>query len=149
MRARRQLDQVAGALHAQAANVGERLALRVFGEAQQRGGSGLGSVQLLRIEAGEVRHSQLLAQLALAECCVELPGRAVRDRRPRGLQRGRYVVAVDQNLRCCEPGEPPTEFGFAAFGKADLAAGQCQPGEPVGLAAPREREQSRVALVGE
>jgi len=83
VRRRRQVEHVAGTLDLERSHVREPLALRVFGEAQQRGAGSLCGTQILRVEAGEAGHAQLLAEFAQAECAVELPSRAVRDREAR------------------------------------------------------------------
>jgi len=131
----------------------QRLALRVFRIAQQRRRSGVSDLEILRVEAGKACHAQLLAQLAVAERGVELPGRAVGDGDARLHQCGWLRVAVDQRFARVQARQPAREFGRGAFGQAQLTAGQAQPrqtpGEHTTLRALRQREQQRVALVGE
>ena len=98
VRRRRQLEQVARALHRQAAHVRERSALRVLGETEQGGGGRLRRIEVLGVVAGEAGDAKLLAQLAQAERGIELPGRPMRQRGRRLLQRRHDLVAVDQHL---------------------------------------------------
>ena len=81
VRDRRQVDQLARSLHLQAMDVGERAALRVLGVGEQRAGGGVRCRQLVGAEGGERGDAQLLAEHAMAERAVELPGGPARDRR--------------------------------------------------------------------
>ena len=132
VRQRRQVEQGTGALHLQRAHVRQRLALGVLGIAQQRGGGGVGAGQVLRVVARQRGHAQLLAQLANAQRGVELPRRPVGDGGARRRERRGHRVAVDQHLRRLQPRQPAGELALVAFGEAELAVGQAQPGEAVG-----------------
>ena len=153
VRGRRQLQQVAGALDAEPAHVRECTALRVFGIAQQRGGSGMRHRQILRIEAGQAGDAQLLAQLAHAERRVELPGRPLGERRARGhergRQRGRRRIATHQHLGRRQPGQPAREFTLAAFGQTQPPAGHTEPREAEARPLLRHREQQGVGALGQ
>jgi hypothetical protein len=127
---RRQVQQLAGALDLQRAHVCQRLALRVLGVGEQGGGGGVGAAQLLRIEAGEARHAELRAQLALAERGVELPGGAVGDGGARRRERRGHLVAIDQHLRRAQPRQPAGELALVAFGEPELGVGQPSQASP-------------------
>ena len=145
----RQVEQVSRALHLEPADVRERLALRVFGKAEQRRASRVRGVRVLRIEAGEAGDPQLRAKFAQAECAVELPRWPMGKGELRSGQRGRHLIAIDQHFGRGEAGQPRTQLGLTAFGQTELAAGQRQPRQAPHLADLGDREQQRVALVGE
>ena len=149
VRAGRQRQQIAGALHRQPGHVAQRLALGVLGVAQQCGGRRMGGVQVLRAEAGQRRHLQLLAQLALAERAVELPAWARGERAAVGRQRGRRVAAIVQDLGRVQPRQPAGQIGFAAFAQAEAPAGQPQPGQADDLSLAVHRQQQRVGALGQ
>jgi hypothetical protein len=73
----------------------------------------------------------------------------VRDRDARLLQRGRNVLAVDQHFGRGQARQPGRQFSLRAFGQAQFAAAQRQPGQAPGLALARHGEQQRVALIRE
>ena len=82
-RRRRQLEQIAGAFDAERLHVRQCAPLRVFCIGEQRRRGGMRDAEFLRVEAGQVRDAQLLAQLAAPERTVELPCRSSRAwRRP-------------------------------------------------------------------
>jgi hypothetical protein len=87
-------SRLAGALHPQRAHMRQRLALRVLGKAQQRGGGGVGHRQVLRVEALQRGHLQLRAQLALRPGGVELPGRPRGAGAPGCLAAGRLSAGA-------------------------------------------------------
>ncbi len=139
VRDRRQVDQLARSLHLEAMDVGECAALRVLGVGEQRAGGGVRWRQLVGAEGGERGDAQLLAEHAMAERAVELPGGAARDRR-RTVDvavAGRWQVAIDDHLGGREPRQPAGKLGLGAFGQADLAVRQRRPrqAEAVGDAA--------------
>jgi hypothetical protein len=153
----RQLDQVAVALDRQALHVRERAALRVLGVAQQGGGRGVRVGERLGVPGGQAVAAHLLAELALAQAAVELPGGADRQRergwRARGLQAllegGRDLGAVQQ-LAGRDARDPGFERIGRAFGQAQLGAGHAEPGQAAEIARARvHREQQRFALVAQ
>ena len=79
LRRRRQIEQLAGTLHIEPAHVRERAALGALGVTEQCRRRRLCRVQVLRVEAGQACHLQLLAELAPSERGVELPRALRRD----------------------------------------------------------------------
>ena len=118
--------------------MGQRLALGVLGKAQQRGGSGLGRRQVLGVEALQRGHFEQRAELAQAQRGVELPVGSMRARGAVLLQRSGQgadrISLAQQQFGRVQPGQPAGQFFFAAFGQAQLAAGQPQPGQSPGRA---------------
>ena len=148
VRGRRQLQQIAGAFDLEPGHVAQRLALGVLGKAQQRRCRGMGQAQGLRVVAGQRRHLQLFAQLALAQRRVELPGRPRRARRALCLHGRRQHLAVEQDLGRVQPRQPRGQLALGAFAQAEPAAGQPQPGQTVAVLAPVQRQQQRVGALG-
>jgi hypothetical protein len=114
---------------------------------QQRGGGGVGRGQVLRIEAGQRGDAQLLAELALAQACIELPGGTGGERGPGLAKRRRGVVPVEQDLGRRQAGQPAGQLAFAALGHAELAAGDAEPGQPVPPRCTVHGQQQRVGAV--
>ncbi|MDT4826313.1 hypothetical protein FQZ97_596220 [compost metagenome] len=153
----RQLDQVAVAFHRQPLHVRQRAALRVLGITQQRGGSGVRVAQRFGVPGREAVAAHLLAELALAQAGIELPGRTQRQRerhgRARGLQAllegGRDLGAVQQLARR-DARDPGFERIGRALGQPQLGARHAEPGEAAEIARARMHgEQQRIALVVE
>ena len=151
VRDRRQVDQLARSLHLQAMDVGERAALRVLGVGEQRAGGRVRCRQLVGAEGGERGDAQLLAEHAMAERAVELPGGAARDRR-RTVDvavAGRWQVAVDDHLGGREPRQPAGKIGLGALGQADLAVRQRRPRQAEAIGDAADGNEDRIALLGE
>jgi DNA polymerase III epsilon subunit-like protein len=153
----RQLDQVAIALDRQPLHVRERAALRVLGVAQQRGGRGMRVGERLGVPGGQAVAAHLLAELALAQAAVELPGGTDRQRERRGrarglqalLESGRDLGAVEQLARR-DARDPGFERIGRALGQPQLGARHAEPRQPAEIARARvHREQQRFALVAE
>ena len=153
MRGGWQLHEFAGPLDRERAHVRQRLPLRVLGVAQQGGGRRVRDRQVLRIEAGQAGHAQLLAQLALAERRVELPRRALGERGARAAERcaqsSRHGVTVHQQLGGRQPRQPARQFALATFGQAEAPACNAQPGQAVVRAALHHGQQQGLSAFGQ
>ena len=149
MRRRRQLDELARPLHRDAPQVGERATLRVLGIGEERRRGGMRRGQVGSAERHEGGDAQLRAKLSLAEGTVELPGRPMRDGRAGEVGDRTGQVALDDDFRRREAREPAGELVVAAFRQADLALRKRRPREAEPIAHARDREQHRVAPVGE
>ena len=151
MRRRRQVDQLARALHRQALHVGERPALRVLGVARAAPpAAACARRQVLGAEAGERGDAQLRAELALpsaASNChvgrrviVVAPAARRCPRAGRGRPAPRPARAARASRRarrrCIRPGRSRRSTARSRRGRSCFAPR-------------RDREQQRIALVGE
>ena len=146
---RRQVDQVAALLNDEPVQMGEGAALGVLGVGEQGPGGSLGEVELGGAEGGERGDPKLRAELALAETGVELPRRALRQRRRHRVDDSGWQLVAGDDLGRRQPRQPARQLAGAALGEADLALRQRRPRQPEALAATRHCEQHGVALLGE
>jgi hypothetical protein len=146
----RQVDQLAAALHVQCAYMRQRPALRVLGKGQQCGGGGMRQRQVLRVQAGQVRDAQLLAQFAYAERGVELPGRTLRQGSARSGHGGGQCVALHaQDLGRIQARQPRRQLALSALGQPEPAAREAEPGQAIAAPVAHDRQQQRVAPLRE
>ena len=154
-RGRRQVDQVAVALDREPLQMRQHATLRVLRIADEGGRGGMRLRQRLGIPGREAGTGELLAQLALAQRAVELPGRPDRQHERRRsarslqpvLERGRDFGAVDQLARR-DAGDPGFERVGCAFGQTQFSARHAEPGQPADVACARMHgEQQRFGLV--
>jgi hypothetical protein len=154
---RRQFDQLAVALHREPLHVRERAPLRVFGIAQQRRRRGMRIDERLGVPGRKALAAHLLAELALAQPAIKLPGRADRQRERRGrarglqalLESGRDFGAVEQLARR-NARDPGLQRIGRAFGQPQFGPRDAEPGQPAEVARARmHRQQQRFALVVE
>ena len=149
VRRRRQVDQIAGALHDKTMDMGERATLRVLRVAEQRCRGRVRQVQVLGAEAGERGDLELRQELSCAEGAVELPLGSSGQGLRLGIARALRQVGSDEDLRRRKARDPAGKLAFAALGQADLAVRKCGPGQPERAAPLRDGKKKRIALVGE
>ncbi|OIQ73326.1 hypothetical protein GALL_450370 [mine drainage metagenome] len=129
-------------------DVGQATPLGLLGVAQQRGRRGVGARQLAGVERVELGHAELGAQLGLAGRSVELPRRASGQRHAVQFQRERQVLRPKYfgRLDACQPG---LELVGGAFGQAQRAVREHQPGQADARRAPRRgRRHGQQCAVG-
>ncbi len=98
-----------------------------------------------RLATCNCAHS-LRAPSAASNCHA---GRCVMARPAAGHGRGQRIAVGAKQLGGIEPRQPGRQFGFAAFGQAQPAAGQAQPGQAEAGAFAGDRKQQGILALGQ
>ena len=137
----RQVDQFVVALHPHAVQVGERPALGVLGVAQQRGASGMGLGQVLRLPSGQCGGLQVGQQGAFAQSGVKLPVGPHADRKCCGCLQAaqarlesRCAARAKNDFARADAGDPLAQLIRRALGQMHFALGDAKPGQTAQVA---------------